>query len=52
MLVVMLEDVASRIAEVDNQQSSDDAECGRIEGKLEAYREFARSISKMIDEVV
>jgi len=52
MLADMLEQVANKIAEVDEEQSSDDMQCGVIEGKLEAYREFAKGLARMIEEAL
>ena len=52
MLADMLTEVANRIDEVDREQSSDDTECGVIEGKLSAYKEVARGLVKMIEQAI
>lgn len=52
MLAEMLTDVANRIEEVDREHSIDDTECGIIEGKLVAYREFVEGLAKMIQQAV
>jgi hypothetical protein len=48
MLADMITDLANRIADIDQQQSDDDMQAGVIEGKLEAYREVAKGLAKMI----
>lgn len=50
MLADMLSGVIDRIAVTDQQQADDDMQTGVIEGKLAAYREFAKGLAKMIAE--
>ena len=52
MLADLLTDLANRIDEVDKEQSSDDMQCGVIEGKLAAYEEMVKGLARMIDQSV
>ena len=52
MLAEQLKYLAEKINETDAQQSSDDSECGVIEGKLSAYKEMARLTIDMASKAV
>lgn len=52
LLADQLKHVAQKIAETDQLASSDDAECGVIEGKLAAYRDMAAKITEQIGRVI
>lgn len=52
LLADQLKHLALKIAETDRLASSDDTECGAIEGKLAAYRDMATKITEQIARVI
>ncbi len=52
ILSELLEELANRIAEADQEQANDDMQAGFIEGKLTAYKEMAKGLADSISRAI